>query len=517
MCENLLQPQNINIAKAFSSIIQTTLGPRSMLKMIIDSHGNIVVTSDGNWILREIETNHPVGKSLVELSKTQDQEVGDGTTTIVILACEFLKVVEILLSKKYHPLQIVGSFFQIIKDAIMFLEKKLAINLNKNDFLEFKKTITSSISTKLVGRFSRIICEISLKTLDILNSMGSTDLKKFVKLEKICGGSIKESKVLNGIMINKDVSHPKMKRSFKNASIILLDCQIGFQKMESQTLLDVKKGKNWENIIKTEENYIIFICNILKSFNPDVIITEKGVSDLALHYLYKKGITVIQRVKKSDNYRISKITGGTIVSSVRELEVADLGFAGCFSVKKICDEFYTFITNCKNVLSCTILLFGPSRDVLDEIERNLQDALEVTKNLFKNPRILPGGGASELAIQNFLLKKAESLKNNNFYIYKSVAVGFEIIPKILIENCGIPSIQALDRLKFFHSNNESFFGIDGKNGNIIDMRKIGIFEVFSVKIQVIKAALENSSMLLRIDKCIKGMPLTNIPNKTKRI
>jgi T-complex protein 1 subunit gamma len=495
---------SLNVIKSYSNIIQTTLGPRSMLKMIIDSRGNIIVTSDGNWILREIETNHPIAKSLIDLSKIQDQEIGDGTTSIVILSCEFLKIVEFLIKKNFHSLQIIGCFFQIIADTIVFLETDLAIRLNNKNFSEYKKLIVSTISTKLSGRFSRLICEISLKTLKILNFSKSLDFKKFIKIEKICGGSIKESKVLSGIMINKDISHPKMKKFLTNAKILLLDSSIGYQKPESQTYMEVKKNRKCEDIVKSEENYIIFICKILKNFNPDIIVTEKSVSDLGLHYLYKEGITVVQRVKKSDNHRISKITGGTIVSSVFDLETSDLGFVKKFFVKKICQENYIFLTNRDKIISCTILLFGPSRDVLDEIERNLQDALEIVKNINKNPKILPGGGATEMAIEKFLLKKAGLIKNSNFYIYKSIALGFEIIPKILIENCGVSSVSSLNILKYHHANDKKFFGIDGKNGNILDTRKIGLFESFDSKIQLIKSSLENCAMLLRVDRYLKG-------------
>mmetsp|Transcript_10666 Transcript_10666/g.24765 ORF Transcript_10666/g.24765 Transcript_10666/m.24765 type:complete len:476 (-) Transcript_10666:724-2151(-) len=459
----ITQYQNIAAAKATAGIIRTTLGPRSMLKMILDNQGGMVITNDGFCVLREIEIGHPAAKSLIELSRSQDSEIGDGTTTIVVLVSEFLRISEILLKQKFHPNQIMASFFQALIEINFFLENDLACKLDNKNFHDMTKVIMTTICTKLVGKFSRLICELSFKAIKTAGSrIAFSNLNNILKIEKIPFGKFEDSKILSGIMLIKDISHPKMRRKIKTPRIILLDCPIEYKKGESQVTIELEEENEWENLLKAEENFIIFTCNLLKKFNPDVIITEKGVSDLALHYLYKSNISVIRRIKKSENLRLARATGSTIISSFQDLEKNDLGKAGFFEVKKIGQEYYTFITGCKGTQSSTILLFGPSRDILDEIERNLHDALSVAKNIFSNPKVIPGGGATELAISNFLFKKSEKQKNDSFFIYKSLALAFEIIPKTLIENFGGSVIYPITRLRNIHRKENFFFGFDGK-------------------------------------------------------
>mmetsp|Transcript_40806 Transcript_40806/g.79899 ORF Transcript_40806/g.79899 Transcript_40806/m.79899 type:complete len:476 (-) Transcript_40806:562-1989(-) len=459
----LTQYHNITAAKATAGIIRTTLGPRSMLKMIIDNQGGIVITNDGFCVLREIEIGHPAAKSIIELSKSQDSEIGDGTTTIVVLVSEFLRISEILMKQKFHPNQLMASFFQALVDITFFLENNLACRLDSKNFQDMIKVIMTTICTKLVGKFSRLICELSFKAIVTSKSkIENYNFNNLLKIEKIPFGRFEDSKILSGIMLAKDISHPKMRRKIINPKIILLDCPIEYKKGESQVAIEMVDENDWENLLKAEENYIMFICTLLKKFKPDVIISEKGVSDLALHYLYKSNISVIRRIKKSENLRLAKATGSTIISSIEDMEFNDLGKAGNFEVKKIGQEYYSFITGCNESKSFTILLFGPSRDILDEIERNLHDALCVAKNIFSNPKVIPGGGATELAIGNFLVKKSEEKKNNSFFIYKSLALAFEIVPKTLIENFGGSVVYPISQLRSIHRKNGFFFGFDGK-------------------------------------------------------
>jgi T-complex protein 1 subunit gamma len=500
------QIQNISAAKIVAKIIRTTLGPHSMLKMIIDNQGGFILTNDGFCVLREIEIQHPAAKSIIDLSKSQDNEAGDGTTTVVILSSELLKVGEILLHQKFHPNQIIASYFQALLETNDFLEKNMVINIQKHLIVEMIKVIMTTICTKLGNKFSRLLCELSIKAIKKLHKrIENSNLKNYLKIEKISFGNIEESKILSGIMIAKDISHPKMRRFISKPKILLLDCAIEFKKGESQTIIEMIDENNWEKIIKAEENYIIFLCNLLKKFKPDIIITEKGVSDLALHYFYKSKISVIKRVKKSDNLRLAKATGATIISSIEDLEENDFGFANTFEVKKIGEEYYSFITGCKNFSSCTILLFGASRDVLDEVERNFFDALHIAKSIFLNPKIIPGGGASELALSNFFMERSEKKKNNSYFVFKILASAFEIIPRTLMENFGGSVVYQLTKLKDIHKKNGKFFGIDGKNGKIVDMRKINVWETYTTKIQLIKSAFENAIMLLRIDRIILGI------------
>nr|UXY87075.1 T-complex protein gamma SU [Cryptomonas sp.] len=506
---NLVHFHNITGAKAVADIIRTTLGPRAMLKMIIDNQGGIIVTNDGYCVLREIETFHPAARSLIELSRMQDNEIGDGTTTVVLLSAELLKTAEILLKKNFHPNQIIGGYYQALNDSIFFLEKILSVDLKKDNFEDMLKIILTSICTKFVGHYSKLICEIAFKAICKINLKFETlQTKDFIKVEKITGGLIEDSKILSGILIAKDVSHPKMRRFILNPKILLLDCTIDFKKGESKTSFEITDEYKWQNTLKVEENYTIYLCNIIKKFCPDVVVTEKNLSDLALHYLFKSNITVIRRVRKSDNNRLAKATGSVIVSNIEDLEASDIGIAGCFAVKKIGEEYYTFITGCKNT-SCTIVLFGSSKDILDEIERNLYDAIGIAKSIIYKPRISPGGGATEFAISNYLREKSELIRNDSYFIYNSIAAALEIIPKILIENCGVSILNKISKLKDIHSKNGKFYGIEGKYGKICDMRKIGILEPTFMKSQIIKTAIENATMILRVDKVIYGLAQKN--------
>mmetsp|Transcript_3570 Transcript_3570/g.7360 ORF Transcript_3570/g.7360 Transcript_3570/m.7360 type:complete len:521 (-) Transcript_3570:465-2027(-) len=505
--QNYLQFQSAKVARTITNVIQSTLGPRSNLKMILDNQGRLVVTNDGNSILREIETHHPIACSLIELSRAQDNEVGDGTTSVVILASEILKITEILLQKGFHPNQIIGSYFQGLNKSLIFLNDRLSMCVNPDRFQEIKKVVSTCICTKLVSRFARLMCELSFKAIRILNlSLKPRETNYFLKIEKVPGGQIEQSKIFSGLMVEKDVSHPKMRRLIDNPKIILLDCPVEFKKGETLTTsFEITDRKQWEKILKMEEDHIVYLCNLLKIFNPDIVISEKGISEIALHYLNKSNISVLKRVKKSDNIRISKATGANIVSSIEDLEFSDIGKANKFMVKKLGEETYSFFIGEKNTSPCTALLFGPSRDILDEMERNLQDAIEVSKSILLSPKVLPGGGATELAIGNFLSKKSHKFKNENFFVFKTMAEAFEIIPKTLIQNCGYSPVYKINQLKNFHSKKGFFFGIDGRTGNIIDVRKTGIFDLYNVKMQIYKIAFENATTILRIDKILSGV------------
>nr|UXY86663.1 T-complex protein gamma SU [Cryptomonas paramecium] len=496
---------NTNGAKAIANIIKTTFGPRSMLKMIIDNQGNLIVTNDGYSVLREVETFHPIIKSLVEISKVQDNEVGDGTTSIVLLCTEFLKAAEILIKKKLHPNQIIGGYFKVLNSITSYIDKNFAFSIKKHDFVDILKIISTSICTKFVGRYSRLICEIAFKAVYSLNAdLKNLGIGQNIKIEKIFGNKIENSRVLSGIIIPKDVCHPKMRRFISNPKILLLECSVDFKKTDFKSIVNIKNELKLQNILKTEENYTIYFCNIIKKFQPDILITEKNVSDFALYYLFKSNISVIRRVKKSDNNRLAKATGSTIVSNIEEIDISDIGSAKNFCVKKIGDVCYTFITGCKNYSACTILLFGLSKDVLDEIERNLHDAIGIVKLILQKPSILPGGGGTELELCKFLSEK-KFTKNDSFLLYNSICSGLEIIPKTLVENCGMFSLHTIHKLKKIHFLKGSFYGIEGKYGKICDTRKLGIIEPSYMKIQIFKKAIENAAMIIRIDKFFYGL------------
>lgn len=337
------------------------------------------------------------------------------------------------------------------------------------------------------------------------NGRTEVDIKRYAKVEKIPGGSIDESCVLRGVMLNKDVTHPKMRRHIVNPRIILLDCPLEYKKGESQTSVEIVGDTDFTRMLQIEEEHVQRICADIVALKPDLVFTEKGVSDLAQHYLVKAGITAIRRLRKTDNLRIARACGATIVNRTEELTEKDVGTGcGLFEVKKIGDEYFTFVTECKDPKACTILLRGASKDVLSETERNLQDALHVARNLVLEPRIVPGGGAVEMALSLALIRK-----NNQF---RAIAQALEILPRTLAQNCGANTIRTLTALRAKHAAQQSgmcAWGIDGESGLIVDMNERGIWEPLAVKLQVYKTAIETAILLLRIDDIVSGSKKKN--------
>lgn len=366
-----------------------------MLKMLMDPMGGIVMTNDGNAILREITVQHPAGKSMIEIARTQDEEVGDGTTSVIVLAGEILATAEPFLGQNMHPTVIIRAYRQALEDMVTILTDQISVDLNVNNRAKLVQVINSCVDTKFIGRWSELACRIALDAVSTVmldeNGRKEIDIKRYAKVEKIPGGSIEDSTVLKGVMINKDVTHPKMKRCIKNPRILLLDCTLEYKKGESQTNIEILKETDFTRILELEEEHVKKICDEVISAKPDVVITEKGISDLAQHYLVKAGISAIRRLRKSDINRVARACGATVVNRTEEIKEEDIGTgAGLFEIKKIGDEYFCFITECKDPKACTILLRGASKDILNETERNLQDALHVARNLFLEPKLVPG-------------------------------------------------------------------------------------------------------------------------------
>ncbi|XP_063894856.1 T-complex protein 1 subunit gamma [Helicoverpa armigera] len=499
-----VQLENINAGKAIADVIRTCLGPQAMLKMLMDPMGGIVMTNDGNAILREITVQHPAAKSMIEIARTQDEEVGDGTTSVIVLAGEMLAVAEQFLVQNIHPTVIIREYRQALEDAVKLLQEKISVPIDLNDRDKLKEVIRSCVGTKYIGRWADLAVDIALDAVNTVtindNGRVEVDIKNYAKVEKIPGGTIEESRVLNGVMFNKDVTHAKMRRYIENPRIILLDCPLEYKKGESQTNIEIMGEQDFTRLLQLEEEHVQRQCEEIIALKPDVIFTEKGVSDLAQHYLVKAGITAIRRLRKTDNNRLARACGATIVNRTEELKESDVGTgAGKFEIKKIGDEYFTFVTECKNPKACTILLRGASKDVLNEIERNLQDALHVAKNLVLNPRLVAGGGAVEMAVSQALA--ANAAHNTP---YRAVAQALEIIPRTLAQNCGANTIRTLTALRARHAAGSSSAGIDGDTGEIVDMPVKGIWEPLAVKLQVYKTAVETAILLLRIDDIVSG-------------
>ncbi|GER34077.1 T-complex protein 1 subunit gamma [Striga asiatica] len=524
---------NIQASKAVADIIRTTLGPRSMLKMLLDAAGGIVVTNDGNAILRELD-------SMIELSRTQDEEVGDGTTSVIVLAGEMLHVAEAFIDKNYHPTVICRAYNKALEDAVSVLDK-IAVTVDvKDPPVRSHKTfrlsnmiepsqpsatmlglVKSCIGTKFTSQFGDLIADLAIDAtttagVELGQGLREVDIKKYIKVEKIPGGQLEDSKVLRGVMINKDVVAPgKMRRKILNPRIMLLDCPLEYKKGENQTNAELLREEDWSVLLKMEEEYIENLCMQILKFKPDLVITEKGLSDLACHYLSKAGVSAIRRLRKTDNNRIAKACGAVIVNRPDELQESDIGTgAGLFEVRKIGDEFFAFIVDCKDPKACSVLLRGASKDLLNEVERNLQDAMSVARNIIKNPKLVPGGGATELTVSAMLKQKSSSIEGVEKWPYEAAAIAFEAIPRTLAQNCGVDVIRKMTALQGKHANGENaWIGIDGNTGEITDMKERQIWDSYTVKAQAFKTAIEAACMLLRIDDIVSGIKKKQAPGQ----
>ncbi|KAK3283873.1 T-complex protein 1 subunit gamma, partial [Cymbomonas tetramitiformis] len=334
------------------------------------------------------------------------------------------------------------------------------------------------------------------------------DVKKYAKIEKIAGGRLEDSRVLKGVMFNKDVVAPgRMKRKIANPRIILLDCPLEYKKGESITNVEITKEDDWAALLKVEEDWIANVCAQIIAFKPDLVVTEKGLSDLATHFFTKAGVSAIRRIRKTDNNRIARASGATIVHRPEELQESDVGTkCGLFEVEKIGEEYFAFVVDCEEPKACSILLRGPSKDTLNEVERNLHDAMGVARNVMLEPKLLPGGGAAEMAVSRVLSEKAASVEGAEQWPYKAVATALEVIPRTLTQNCGANVIRTLTKLRAEHaSDGTSTMGINGHTGKITDMKELGVWEPFQVKAQTMKTAIEAAAMLLRIDDIVSGV------------
>ncbi|AET41496.1 chaperonin-containing T-complex subunit CCT3 Ecym_8211 [Eremothecium cymbalariae DBVPG len=510
------QISNITAAKAVADVIRTCLGPKAMLKMLLDPMGGLVLTNDGHAILREIDVAHPAAKSMLELSRTQDEEVGDGTTTVIILAGELLaQCAPYILEKKIHPVIIIQALKRALGDALEVV-KQVSKPVDVDNDQAMKKLIHAAIGTKYVNHWSEKMCELALNAVKIVrvdlgvNLEGEPnyeiDIKRYARIEKLPGGDVMDSEVLHGVMLNKDVVHPKMSRRVANPRVVLLDCPLEYKKGESQTNIEITKEADWNRILQIEEEQVKIMCEQVLAVNPDVVITEKGVSDLAQHFLLKGGCSVLRRVRKSDNNRIARVTGATIVNRVEDLKDSDVGVqCGLFKVELIGDEYFTFLEECKAPRACTIVLRGPSKDILNEIERNLQDAMAVTRNVMLSPSLSPGGGATEMAVSVKLAERAKQLEGIQQWPYQAVADAMECIPRTLIQNAGGNPIRILSQLRAKHAQGNFTYGIDGEAGKIVDMGDYGIWEPEVIKQQSIKTAIESACLLLRVDDIVSGV------------
>merc|ERR1712151_372155 len=372
------------------------------------------------------------------------------------------------------------------------------------------QVINSSVSTKFTYRLSNIIAELALEAVNVAvithnNSRKEIDTKNYIKFEKIPGGDIEDSRVLKRVMFSKDVINPgRMKRKIFNPKVLLLDCPLEYKKGENMINIEMLNENDFSTLLKIEEESIKQACTQILSVNPDLIITEKGVSDLATYYLQKAGVSVIRRIRKTDNNLIARACGATIIHRPEEINGSHVGTgAGLFEVKKIGEEFFSFLIDCKNPKACSVILRGASKDFLNEVERNLHDAIDVTRNIHLYPYLLPGGGASEMEISKRLAENSQKIKGPEKLPYFAVCLAIEVIPRTLAQNCGVNVIRSITKLRAKHTESKGYTWL------ITDMKELGVWEPFSVRAQTLKTALESVSLLVRIDDIVSGIDKRN--------
>uniref|UniRef100_A0A914C9B7 T-complex protein 1 subunit gamma n=1 Tax=Acrobeloides nanus TaxID=290746 RepID=A0A914C9B7_9BILA len=506
-----VQLMNINAAKTIADVIRTSLGPRAMLKMLMDPMGGIVLTNDGNAILREITVKHPAAKSMIEIARTQDEETGDGTTSVIVLAGEIMAEAEQFLDQNIHPTIIIQAYRMALEDMIEWAEKKFSKPVDVKNETQLATVVKSCLATKMLANYMDLAVKIALdavRTIDVTkHGYHEIDIKRYCRMEKIPGGSIEDSSVVKGVVLNKDIVHPKMRRRIEKPRVILLDCQLEYKKGESQTSIEIMKEEDFSRALEQEEATIRKQCDEIIALKPDLVFTEKGISDLAQHFLVKAGITALRRLKKTDNNRLARVTGARIAHDTTDLTEEDVGtLTDLFEIKKIGDEYFAFVTSEKTT-AVTVVIRGPSKDIMNEVERNIQDAVNCVRNVLLNPRVVPGAGALEMALAHALNEKSKSIEGVRQWPYKAVARALEVIPRTLIQNCGGSTIRQLTALRAKHAQNADknwTWGIDGVTGELTDMNTLNIWDPLAVRIQVLKTAIETSVMLLRIDDIVSG-------------
>lgn len=517
------QLNNIEAAKTVSSLIQSTLGPCAMLKLLLSPMGGAILTNDGNAILREIDVVHPAARHMLELSRAQDEEVGDGTTSVIVLTAEMLTLAQPVLERQVHPLKIVKGFTMALNDALAFIDK-VAINVDVNDRSQMIGVIRTCLGTKVTSAHDDLMCDLALNAVkrvfrvDANTGRKEIDVKRYAKIEKIPGGSIEDSEVLDGVMFNKDHVHQKMRRRIENPRILLLDTALEYTKATTSINVEVSKEADWDELLRQEEDYLKRQANAIIALKPDVVITEKGVSDISAHFLMKKNITVIRRIRKTDNNRIARACGAVVCSRVEEVTENEIGKgAGLFEIKKIGDEYFTFITGCPQGSACSLLLRGASKDVLNEMERNLHDAMSVARNIMLEPKTLYGGGAIEMYLSRRLSDKAKTVAGVHQTAYQALALALEVIPRALVSNCGANVVRIITDLRARHSTPEGYFwGIDGIKGVIADIRETKVIEPAAVKVQALKTAVEAACMILRVDDVVSGTKTDDAMREEKK-
>jgi len=498
------QSNNIQAARAISEAVKSTLGPKGMDKMLVDSMGDVVVTNDGATILKEIDVEHPAAKMIVEVAKSQDEECGDGTTTAVILTGELLKEAGELLEKNIHP-TVINAGYQLAAKKANEVLNKMAIAVKPNDKETLKDIAKTSMASKGANAERDILAKIVVDAVtNVAEKRGNStyvDLDN-IQIQKKQGGGINTTEIIEGIILDKERVHEGMPTFIKNAKIALVNVALEVKKTEVDARIQIQDPTQLQAFLDEEEGMIRKMVDKIKKTGANVLICQKGVDDLAQHFLAKEGIYTVRRAKKSDIEKLAKATNAKIVSNLDDFSKDDLGNAGLIEERKIGDDKMTFITQCKNPKAVSILIRGTTEHVTDELERALHDALSVVKVALEDGKMTPGGGAAAIAISMALRDYAPTVGGRQQMAIEAFADAVEIIPKTLSENAGLDPIDMILEIRNSHSKGKSNAGVNVLEGKVDDMLKYKVIEPLRLSLQEIQASSEAATMILRIDDVI---------------
>jgi len=499
------QRNNIMAARVIGEVLKTTLGPRGMDKMLIDSLGDITITNDGAAILDEMEVEHPAGKMMVEVAKTQDDMVGDGTTTAVVLAGEMLKKAEELLDQNIHPTVIVSGYRKAVQKAIETINN-IAIPVDIEDRETLKKVALTSMSSKAVGPAKEHFAEIAIDAVkQIVEKRGERKVADIdnIQIIKKEGKSLFESQLIRGLIIDKEAVHSGMPKKIENAKIALLDCPLEIEKTETSAEIRIRDPTQMKAFLDQETRMLKEMVEKIKTPGASVLFCQKGIDDMAQHFLAKQGILAARRVKQSDMEKLARATGARMVTDLDDLKLEDLGMAGMVEERKIGEDKMIFVEKCKDPRSVAVLIRAGLERMVDEAERAMHDALSVVSDVIENNKIVPGGGAVEVEIAKELRKQATKVGGREQLAIEAFADAFEIVPKTLAENAGLEAIDIIAELRAAHEKADGKpMGINVFKGKVENMQENGVIEPLVVKEQAAKSATESASMILRIDDVI---------------
>ena len=498
------QRNNVMAARIISEIVKTSLGPRGMDKMLVDSLGDVTITNDGATMLKEIDVQHPAAKMMVEIAKSTDNEVGDGTTSAVVLAGSLLEKAQELIDKDVHPTIVVDGYGKASEKALDIL-KSIAIKVEPTDKQAVVKVAATSMMTKLVSDeavdLAKIVVDAVTSVAEKSDGSYKVDIDN-VKVEKKPGGSLADTKLIKGIVLDKEVIHSGMPKMIKNAKIALVNSALEIEKTEFSAEIRINDPLQMKQFLDEENRILKGMVDKIESVGATVLLCQKGLDDIAQHFLAKAGILTVRRVKESDMTKLAKATGARIVTNMEDLAKGDLGSAELVEERKVEEDKWVFVEGCKNPKAVTLLIRGGSQRVVDEAERSIHDAIMVTKDVFEYPYIVAGGGASESEVAQQLMEWSNKLGGREQLAAQKFADAMETIPLTLAENAGMDTIDTQVDLRAKHADGKKWYGVDALAGVVGDMHAKNVFDPLKVKEQIIKAAVEVTSMLLRIDDVI---------------